>query len=64
MAGERIKKIVVTGVGTPGPLPLRPLVDEVLRAMEQPRRTGTEAQALPDPGDSSKQHPERRSSPR
>ncbi len=57
MAGKRIKKIVVTGVGTPPPLPLRPLVDKVLRAMEQQRRTGTEARALPDLGDSSRQRP-------
>ena len=64
MAAKRIKKIVVTGVGTPPPLSFRPLVDEVLRAMEQERRTGVEARALLDVDDSSKQNPERGWSPR
>ena len=30
--GRGIRKITVVGVGTPPPLPVRPLVDEVLRA--------------------------------
>jgi hypothetical protein len=44
--GRRIRKITVVGVGTPPPLPLRPLVDEVLRALDAKRR----AQALSDDG--------------
>ena len=39
--GRRIRKITVVGVGTPPPLPLRPLVDEVLRAMDAKRRAET-----------------------
>ena len=42
--GRRIRKITVTGIGTPPPLPLRPLVDEVLRAWDARQR----AQARPE----------------
>lgn len=42
--GRRIRKITVVGVGVPPPLPLRPLVDEVLRAWDAKLR----AQARPD----------------
>jgi hypothetical protein len=38
MTGKRIRKITVTAIGTSPPLPLRPLVDEVLRAMERQSR--------------------------
>jgi hypothetical protein len=44
--GRRIRKITVVGVGTPPPLPLRPLVDEVLRALDAKRK----AQARSDDG--------------
>jgi len=44
--GRRIRKITVTGIGTPPPLPLRPLVDEVLRAWDARQR----AQARPEDG--------------
>ena len=37
---QRIRRITVTGVGTPPPLPLRPLVDEVLRVLDQRHRSG------------------------
>jgi hypothetical protein len=36
-----IRKITVTAIGTPPPLPLRPLADEVLWALEQRRRPGS-----------------------
>lgn len=44
--GRRIRKITVVGVGTPPPLPLRPLVDEMLRALDAKWR----AQAQSDAG--------------
>ena len=44
--GRRARKVIVTGTGTPPPLPLRPLVDEVLRTWEAKQR----AQARPDDG--------------
>jgi WD40-like Beta Propeller Repeat len=53
MTGKRITKIKVTGIGTHPPLPLRPLVDEVLRAMERQRVAEAEAQAAGRPRDSS-----------
>lgn len=34
---RRIRSITVTAIGTPPPSPLRPLVDEVLRALDQRR---------------------------
>ncbi len=37
MSPHRILRIEVVGVGTP-PLPLRPLVDEILRALEWRRK--------------------------
>jgi hypothetical protein len=53
MTGKRITKITVTAIGTPPPLPLRPLVDEVLRAMERQRAAEAEARAAGQPRDSS-----------
>jgi hypothetical protein len=49
MTGKRIRKITVTAIGTPPPLPLRPLVDEVLRAMERQRAAEAEARAAGEP---------------
>jgi hypothetical protein len=37
MSPRRTRRIVVTAVGTPPPLPLRPFVDEVLRALDEAR---------------------------
>ncbi len=34
-----IRKITVSAIRTPPPLPLQPLVDEVLRALDQRRRS-------------------------
>jgi hypothetical protein len=53
MTGKRIRKITVTAIGTPPPLPLRPLVDEVLCAMERRRAADAEARAAGQPRDSS-----------
>jgi hypothetical protein len=53
MTGKRIRKITVTAIGTPPPLPLRPLVDEVLRALERPSAAKAEARAAGQPRDPS-----------
>lgn len=49
---RRIRKIVVTGVGTPPPLPLRPLAHEILRKWDakqaSERQAGQEIQEGPD----------------
>jgi hypothetical protein len=45
---RRIRPITVTGVGTPPPLPLRPLVDEVLRVLDQRPRSGESAMGSRD----------------
>ena len=37
MAPRRTRRIVVTAIGTPPALPLRPFVDEVLRALDEAR---------------------------
>lgn len=42
--GRRIRKVTVIGIGTPPPLPVRALVEEVLRAWEARQL----AQARPD----------------
>jgi len=44
--GRGIRKVTVIGIGTPPPLPLRPIVDEVLRAWDAKQR----AQGRPDGG--------------
>ena len=50
--GRRIRRITVTAVGTPPRLPLRPLVDEVQRAMEHHQRSADAAVGgeRPSPG--------------
>jgi hypothetical protein len=53
MTGKRITKITVTAIGTPPPLPLRPLVDEVLRAMDRQSAAEAEARAAGEPRHSS-----------
>jgi hypothetical protein len=53
MTRKRIRKITVTAIGTPPPLPLRPLVDEVLRAMERQRAAEAQARTAGQPRDSS-----------
>jgi hypothetical protein len=45
---RRIQKITVTAIGTPPPLPFRPLVDEILCAFDERRRLVAPA---PDPTD-------------
>jgi len=60
MVGKRIRKITVTAIGTPPSLPLRPLVDEVLRAMERRRAAQVEARAAGQPRDSSDKRRSRR----
>jgi hypothetical protein len=51
VVAKRIKKITVTAIGTPPPLLLRPLVDEVLRVTESRRAAESEPRAGSDPYD-------------
>jgi hypothetical protein len=46
---RRIRKVVVIGVGTPPPLPLRPLVDEIWRIWEA--KPAAARQVQPNPND-------------
>jgi hypothetical protein len=51
----RIRKTAVVGVGTPPPLPLRPFVDEVRRALYAKRQAQARSDDGPEAGAPSRQ---------